>query len=85
MTRMYSSVSPKGQVTIPAEIREMLGLKPKDKVEFEVENGQVKVRRAGSQLRQFYQTVPALPVPLTDQEMTDIAQEEHVMEWARKA
>lgn len=84
MRRMYSSVSPKGQVTIPAEIRQQLGLKPKDRVEFEVEDGVVKVRRAESRLRRFYQSVPALPIPLTDKEITDIAWEEHVMEWARK-
>jgi AbrB family looped-hinge helix DNA binding protein len=31
----------KGQVTIPAEIRKALGLKPRDKVSFRVENGHV--------------------------------------------
>ena len=34
---MESSVSPKGQVTIPVEIRRLLGVKPKDKVVFRVE------------------------------------------------
>ena len=36
MKEYVSSVSPKGQITIPIEIREMLGVKPKDKVIFEV-------------------------------------------------
>jgi AbrB family looped-hinge helix DNA binding protein len=36
----------KGQVTIPLEIREQLGLLPYTEVEFEVEGDAVKVRKA---------------------------------------
>jgi antitoxin PrlF len=36
----------KGQVTIPLEIRERLGLLPHTEVEFEVEGDAVKVRKA---------------------------------------
>ncbi len=36
-----SSVSPKGQITIPAAIRHLLGVGPKDRVAFRVENGEV--------------------------------------------
>jgi AbrB family looped-hinge helix DNA binding protein len=36
----------KGQVTIPLEIREQLGLLPHTEVEFEIEGDAVKVRRA---------------------------------------
>ena len=36
----------KGQVTIPLEIREELGLLPYTEVEFEVEGDTVKVRKA---------------------------------------
>jgi AbrB family looped-hinge helix DNA binding protein len=36
----------KGQVTIPLEIRERLGLLPHTEVEFEIEGDAVKVRRA---------------------------------------
>jgi AbrB family looped-hinge helix DNA binding protein len=43
MKEMFSSVSPKGQVTIPAEVRQLLGVKPKDKVAFRVDNGQVQL------------------------------------------
>ena len=38
-----SRVSEKGQVTIPKEVREMLGIHPGDEVEFEEENGEVKM------------------------------------------
>ena len=38
---MISTVTSKGQVTIPKEIRIFLKIKPSDKVDFEVENGRV--------------------------------------------
>ncbi len=38
---MISTVTSKGQVTIPKEIRLFLKIKPSDKVDFEVENGRV--------------------------------------------
>ena len=43
MGGMHSSVSPKGQITIPVEIRRMLGIQPRDKVTFEVDDGQVRL------------------------------------------
>jgi AbrB family looped-hinge helix DNA binding protein len=36
----------KGQVTIPIEIREQLGLMPNTEVEFEVDGDAVKIRKA---------------------------------------
>lgn len=39
-------ITPKGQVTIPVEIREKLGLLPSCEVEFEVVGSAVRIRRA---------------------------------------
>jgi AbrB family looped-hinge helix DNA binding protein len=39
-----SSISSKGQVTVPQEIRNRLGLSAGDRVEFVVENGQTAIR-----------------------------------------
>jgi AbrB family looped-hinge helix DNA binding protein len=39
-------VTSKGQVTIPIEIRERLGLLPNSEVEFEVEGAAVRIRKA---------------------------------------
>ena len=36
-------VSEKGQVTIPKEVRDILGIHPGDEVEFEKENGDIKI------------------------------------------
>jgi len=39
-------ITSKGQVTIPVEIRERLGLLPNSEVEFEVEGTSVRLRKA---------------------------------------
>ena len=39
-----SSISSKGQVTVPQEVRNRLGLSAGDRVEFVVENGQTAIR-----------------------------------------
>lgn len=41
-----SKLSAKGQVTVPREIREILGLKAGDMVAYEVQNGSVILKRA---------------------------------------
>lgn len=45
---VHASVTRKGQVTIPVEIRRLLGVQPRDKVAFRVENNQVRLLRSGS-------------------------------------
>ena len=84
MPEMLGSVSAKGQITIPVEVRRMLGVKPKDKVAFIVDDGEVRIRRAPSPLMDSYQAVPALKQPLTVEEMIAIAREEHAQKVARE-
>jgi AbrB family looped-hinge helix DNA binding protein len=81
---MYSSVSPKGQVTIPAEIRRLLGVKPKDRIAFEVVAGDVRIKQAPSALDEIYQSVPALAQPRTWQEIKDTVREEQAQQAARE-
>jgi antitoxin PrlF len=50
MRELETKLTQKGQVTIPAEIRARLGLKPKDIVRFEIEGDEVKLKPAHSQL-----------------------------------
>ena len=79
-----SRVSPKGQVTIPAEIRAILGVRPRDRVAFEVRAGEVVIRPARGGLAALYRSVPALDRPISDNEMTQIAQEEHARQTAEE-
>jgi AbrB family looped-hinge helix DNA binding protein len=48
MQELTSTITSKGQVTIPAEIRTRLGLKRGDKVVFVLSDHQVLLRRTGS-------------------------------------
>jgi AbrB family looped-hinge helix DNA binding protein len=45
------TLTSKGQVTIPIEIREALGLLPGTQVEFDVVGNSVRIRKAGNQGR----------------------------------
>lgn len=45
-TNIESTITAKGQITIPKRIREFLHVKPKDKVAFEIENDEVRMKPA---------------------------------------
>ena len=51
---MLSSVSPKGQITIPVAIRRLLGVKPKDTVAFAIKDGQVTISPARFSLQSAF-------------------------------
>jgi antitoxin PrlF len=57
MTERETTITRKGQVTIPAEIRSRLGLKPKDRVRFEMHGDTVTLRPATSRLLRWYGSV----------------------------
>lgn len=81
---LLSSVSDKGQVTIPMEIRRALDIKPRDKVVFRLEDGEVRIIPAEASLQASFQAVPPLRQPLTDEQMIEIAGEEHAQLVARE-
>ncbi|MBI2597401.1 AbrB/MazE/SpoVT family DNA-binding domain-containing protein [Candidatus Daviesbacteria bacterium] len=57
MRELETTLTQKGQVTIPVEIRSRLGLKPKDKVRFEVEGDEVKIKPAPSRIARHFGAV----------------------------
>ncbi len=48
MVKHFTRVTEKGQVTIPVELRRALKIKPRDKVSFELLDGEVRLRPAKS-------------------------------------
>ena len=84
MTEFTSSVSPKGQITLPLEIRRRLKIKPKDKVSIRLEGEEVRITPAGSRLEASFQAVPALDPPRRWNEVTGIASEGHAREAAQE-
>ena len=57
-----STISSKGQITVPLEIRNRLGLKQGDRVEFVVESDRTTIRPARAPENPFVKYVGALPV-----------------------
>ncbi|HEV8634715.1 MAG TPA: AbrB/MazE/SpoVT family DNA-binding domain-containing protein [Chloroflexota bacterium] len=85
MARSYtSSVSPKGQITLPAEIRRELGLKPRDRVEIVLEDGMAKVRPRRSRLLEFYGAAGRLRRPMEWNEVTQTVWDEAAEHTARE-
>lgn len=45
-TKFFATMSSKNQIVIPVVIRETLGLKVGDKVEFDLQSGQITIKKA---------------------------------------
>ncbi|MGH9604705.1 MAG: AbrB/MazE/SpoVT family DNA-binding domain-containing protein [Terracidiphilus sp.] len=56
-----STISSKGQVTVPLEVRKRLGLRAGDRVEFDFESGRTILRPARSEKSSFGAYIGALP------------------------
>ena len=57
MQELETTLTQKGQVTIPLEIRRRLDLKPRDRVRFVVEGEHVHITKASSRILQGYKSV----------------------------
>jgi AbrB family looped-hinge helix DNA binding protein len=84
MKAFESSVSPKGQITLPLEIRRRWGIKAKDRVVIHVDEQTVTIAPARSAVDESFGAIPPLGRPLSDTEMTELAAEEHAQEAAHK-
>ncbi len=82
MTEIMRSLSEKGQVTLPVEVRRALGVAPRGKVAFEIDRCEVRVKAARSAVDETFQAVPALTEKLAWDEMRRIAQEDAAAEAA---
>ena len=66
---LTSTISSKGQVTVPIEVRHRLGLKQGDRVEFVFEDGRTVLRPARTEENPFLQFVGAFPAFKTREEI----------------
>lgn len=76
-----TTITQKGQVTIPIDVRRALGLKPRDKVRFELDGDTVKFRKAPSRIQRHFGAVVVPTKPLDWREERE-AFEEAVAEEA---
>ena len=84
MRAYVSSVSPKGQITLPAEFRRRLGVGAKDKVSMELEGDTVRVSRVGFTLESAYGSVQPIAEPEDFEARSREAKDEHTAETIRK-
>lgn len=66
-----ATVTSKGQITIPQEIRQRLGLNQGDQVSFEVLNGETVLKPHRSEVNPFKAFVGALGAFQTHEEIND--------------
>jgi antitoxin PrlF len=82
-----TTLTSKGQVTIPQEIRDELSLKPHDKLRISMENGHVALRKAYPSLDEVAGSLPSLAslrLNMTVERVIDLANEERAKELIEK-
>lgn len=57
MKEITTTITQASQVTIPAEVRQLLGVKPRDKIAFAIEGDQVRLVPASFSLESVYGSV----------------------------
>ncbi|TAK37140.1 MAG: AbrB/MazE/SpoVT family DNA-binding domain-containing protein [Chloroflexota bacterium] len=75
MKELLSTVTSKGQVTIPAEIRRMLRVSPHDKIAFVVEDDEVRIARRGSVVAQTAGVLKTDQPPLSAEKLREAAEQ----------
>ncbi len=75
MRQITTTITQRGQVTIPAEVRRVLGVKPRDKVAFTIEDGVVHLAPASFILESAYGSVKPSEKPEDFDEVSRIAKE----------
>ncbi|HXG36150.1 MAG TPA: AbrB/MazE/SpoVT family DNA-binding domain-containing protein [Dehalococcoidia bacterium] len=78
MKEISATVTQRGQVTIPAEVRRLLGVKPGDKVAFVIEGHQVGLRPVRFTLESAFGSVKPLAKTVDFKAMIQMAKEEKV-------
>jgi len=77
---LVSTLTQKGQVTIPAPIRRLLGLKPRSKVAFLQKKDGVHIAVPRYTIATIKGAVPALSKQYSEKEIRKIAIESHLQE-----
>ena len=80
-TELTSTLTSKGQVTVPVEIRRLLGLKPKTKVAFLRKKDRVYLTTPNYTLSTIKGIVPKLKEKYSEKEIRDIAIESHIAKF----
>ena len=84
MTKLYASVvTQKGQVTIPVEIRRVLGIKANDRVTFIIEQDRVCIEPIAESIETIFGAIEPIQRPEDFQRLRDTAIEDYVGDVVR--
>lgn len=78
MKEIAATITQRSQVTLPAEVRRLLGLKPRDKVIFAIEDDAVRLLPATFTLESAYGSVEPLGRPIDTEELVRQAKVEKI-------
>ena len=84
MAEYVTTVTQKGQVTIPGELRKALRIKPRDRVAFELVDGEVRLRPISSWAASTYGSVKPRSKPEDFRRIRREAEEEWANARGRK-
>lgn len=85
MPGMTTTITSKGQVTIPAKLRRMFGIKPKDTIAFRVKDGEIVVSRVDATVESAFGAVRPLRRPENVEQIIREAKEDRAAKrWPRK-
>ena len=84
MREITTTITKRGQVTIPAEVRRVLGVKHRDKVAFTVEDGEVRLAPASFTLESAYGSVKPSKKPEDFEEISRAAKDEKAERTVRE-
>lgn len=83
MKEIVTTITQRSQVTIPAEVRRVLGVKPRDKVAFTIEDGGVRLAPAPFSLESAYGSVKPVEKPENFEEISRTVKEAKAEKTAR--
>ena len=75
MKEVTATITQRSQVTIPAEVRRVLGLKPRDKVAFTIKDNEVRLTSVSFSLESAYGSVRPARTPEDFDEASRLAKE----------
>ena len=85
MKELRTKVTRKGQVTVPVEIRRELGLRQGDRVAFILDDGQVRLARAGGVVQRTAGALKSHKPPLTVEQLREAAERAIAEESVKRA
>ena len=84
MKELVTTMTQRGQITVPAEVRRLLGLKPRDKVAFAIDDGEVRLVPVAFTAATAYGSIEPLDRDDTFDEQIRQAKDERAARAVRK-